>query len=152
MSLKKGMGVAQEDRHTFHSAKTTYQKTMASALTDDSTIDLTTETPTTILDEALSLVATAIAALHRAGPAYSHHSEPFWHFAAGTWSPFYYQHRVAEAVKKLPPNVGVQQDISMAVHELQQAVALLREFGDERDADDLEDATCQFLSNAGGGL
>jgi hypothetical protein len=119
------------------------------ALTVDLSTDFTAKTPTAILDEALTHLATAIAALHRAGPLYTTHSEPFWHFAAGTWSPLYYRCHVAEAMKRLPQKPGVQQDVAMAVNELQQAVTLLREFGDERDADDLEDATEQFLRNAG---
>lgn len=116
---------------------------------EDASSDLTSQTPALILDEALTHLATAIAALHRAGPLYAAHSEPFWHFAAGTWSPDYYQCRVEEASKKLPKRICVKQDVTTGIEELKEAVALLCEFGDRRDADDLEEAVEAFLLNVG---
>ena len=130
----------------------TTQKMTTSALPDDTTIDLATKTPTAILDEALTHLATAIAALRLAGPLYSVHCEPLWDLAAGTWSPLYYQCRIAEAMKKLPKKTCVRQDVQMVVDELQQAVAFLREYGDERGDEDLEDATDQLFRNTGNDL
>ena len=52
-------------------------------------------------------------------------------------------------MKTLPTKPGVQQHVAVAVKELKLAVALLGEFGDERDAGDLEEATEEFLGNVG---
>ena len=75
----------------------------------EETSDLLTKTPAYILDEALSHLASAIAALQRAGPLYSAHIEPFWHFAAGTELDYDYQ--VARASSLLPKKICVRQDV-----------------------------------------
>lgn len=116
---------------------------------NDSNTNFADKTPIVALEEALNHVATATAALLRAGPLYRSYSEPLWHFAAGSWSRPYYRYAVYEATKQLPKTIGVEKDVSLAREKLHSAVALLRVFGDERDADDLEEAAEQVLYNVG---
>jgi hypothetical protein len=117
--------------------------------TEETSDLLTTKTPAYILDEALAHLASAIAALQRASPLYSAHVEPFWHFAAGTESELDYNHQVARASSLLPEKICARQDVRAGIENLKEAVLLLREFGDERDADELEDTVCIFLRNVG---
>lgn len=133
---------------------TSYLNNMASMdhyFTEETSDLLTTKTPAYILDEALTHLASAIAALQRAGPLYSTHVEPFWHFAAGTVSELDYNHQVARASSLLPKQMCACQDVKAGIEKLKEAVMLLREFGDERDADELEDTVCVLLQNVGEG-
>ena len=108
-----------------------------------------TNMPALILEEALTHLASPSAALYRAGPPYVQKSEPFWFFAAGSWSRCSYRERVEEASKKLPKRISVRNDVDFATDRLRAVVLLLRGFGDVRDAEDLEEAVGLFLLDAG---
>ena len=102
-------------------------------------------TSSTLLDEALSKVTLAVASLHRAGPTHARKSEALWVFAAGSWNRSTYDGKVAHAAKKLPNKTSARHDVVFAEDLLVEAIALLRRWGDGRDARDLSEAFEKFL-------
>lgn len=99
------------------------------------------------LDEALDKLALAVAVLQRAGPYYVRKSEPFWCFAAGSWSRYIYDKMVADARDKLPKRVSVAGDVKYARAVVVEAIARLRRDGDARDARDLSEALEEFMKS-----
>lgn len=97
------------------------------------------------LDSALNNIATAVAALRRAGRSYALRSEDLWTFAAGTWSRSTHEHRVTEAARRLPEGNSVHADVALAVNKVKDAVAMLRRYGDVRDARELEELFEMFM-------
>ncbi|EMC98200.1 hypothetical protein BAUCODRAFT_146762 [Baudoinia panamericana UAMH 10762] len=92
------------------------------------------------LDTAPSLVALAIAALHRAGPHYARRTDAFWCFCAGSWSGYRYDEAVKAASTLLSKQLSVANDVLFAADRLLEAISLLKREGDTRDAEDLMNA------------